>query len=75
MGNSSEDRNHFLPKKLRWYTLGALILLLGLGIVVAISGLFNFLLLSVGEFALYFIYQRKWRKLHQGIDLGVCPSN
>jgi hypothetical protein len=69
MGNSGEDTDHFLPKKFRWYTLGALILLLGLGIVVAISGLFNFLLLSVGEFALYFIYQRKWRKLHQGIGL------
>lgn len=67
MGNSAEDTGHFLPKKFRWYTLGTLIFLLALGIVVATSGLFNFLLLSVGEFALYFIYQRKWRKLRQSI--------
>jgi len=69
MGCSAEDTGHFLPKKFRWYTLGTLVFLLGLGIVVTISGLFNFLLLSLGEFALYFIYQRKWKKLHQGLDL------
>jgi len=69
MGYSAEDTGHFLPKKFRWYTLGTLIFLLGLGIVATISGSFNFLLLSVGEFALYFIYQRKWKKLRQGLDL------
>jgi len=69
MRYSAEDTGHFLPEKFRWYTLGTLIFLLGLGIVLTISGLSNFLLLSVGEFALYFIYQRKWKKLHQGLDL------
>lgn len=59
------DKDHFLPKELRWYTLGALAFLSGLGIVAAISGLFNFLLLSVGEVALYFLYRRKWKKIHQ----------
>jgi len=65
MGEPGDDKDHFLPKKFRWYTLGALIFLLGLGIVVSISGLFNFLLLGVGELALYFLYERKWKKIHQ----------
>ena len=65
MGDSGEDKGHFLPKKLRWYTLGALMVLLGLGVVVAISGLFSFLLLSLGELALYFLYQRKWKKIYK----------
>ncbi len=57
-----EETSHFLPRKFRWYTLGVLIFLLGLGIVVVISGRFNFLLLAVGECALYFIYQSRWKK-------------
>ncbi len=69
MQDSGESACHFLPTKFRWYTLGTLIFLLGLGVVVAISGLFNFLLLGVGELVLYFIYQRKWRKLRRSLDL------
>ena len=68
MRNPAEDEDHFLPKMFRWYTVGAIMFLLGLGVVVAISGLFNFLLLGAGELALYFLYQRRWKKTHQKID-------
>lgn len=66
--NPGEDKDHFLPRKFRWYTIGALIFLFGLGVLVAISGLFNFLLLGVGELALYSLYQRKWKKIHREND-------
>ncbi len=62
--------DHFLPDKFRWYTLAVLFFILGLGVVTAISGLWNFLLLGVGELVLYGIYQRKWRKLHRE---NACP--
>jgi hypothetical protein len=60
-----EGAEHFLPDGFRWYTLGVLIFILGLGIVTAIWGLWNFLLLGVGELVLYAIYRRKWRQLHR----------
>lgn len=70
--NPGEDKNHFLPRKFRWYTIGALIFLFGLGVLVAISSLFNFLLLAIGELALYSLYQRKWKKSRRENDrVGV----
>ncbi len=45
----SPSHEHFLPNWFRRYTLLVILFVLGLGVVTAISGLWNFLLLGVGE--------------------------
>ncbi len=59
---------HFLPDRFRYYTLAVILFILGLGVVKAITGFWNFLLLGVGELALYGIYRRKWRQLQRQPD-------
>ncbi len=59
---SLDDNDHFLPKRFRWYTLAAIVFILMLGAVSAAFGVWNFLLLGVGELVLYAIYTRQWKK-------------
>ena len=66
-----ESTSKFIPEWFRWYTLGVIILILGLGFVTIFSGLWNFLLLGIGEMILYAIYQRKWKRYKPGNDLAT----
>ncbi|HEX40758.1 MAG TPA: hypothetical protein ENN81_01690 [Phycisphaerales bacterium] len=67
MGEPLTDTDHFLPRGFRWYTLAVILFILGLGVVTAVSGLWNFLMLGVGESALYAVYQRKWKAVHRTV--------
>ncbi|HEV56685.1 MAG TPA: hypothetical protein ENN87_04205 [Phycisphaerales bacterium] len=71
MGTSIENNEHFLPRGFRWYTVAVLVVLSGLGVVTAIAGLWNFLLLAVGEVVLYAVYQRTWHRIRRGQDRAV----
>jgi len=64
MGEPFTDTDHFLPRGFRWYTLAVILFILGLGVVTAVSGLWNFLMLGIGELVLYALYRRKWKRLH-----------
>jgi hypothetical protein len=50
-----------------------ILFILGLGVVKAMTGFWNFLLLGVGEMALYGLYRHKWRQLRREPEPSPAP--